>query len=85
MFRMYGIPWAQGCAGAVMFRMYGIPWAQGCAGAVMFRMYGSVFASAKRTLPPPLAVVFRGRVVQGCAGVDMFRAVHIYLRRVHWQ
>jgi hypothetical protein len=38
MFRMNGMPRAQGCAGAAMFRMNGMPRAQGCAGAAMFRM-----------------------------------------------
>ena len=33
MYRMYGMPWVQGCTGTAMYRMYGMLRAQGYAGA----------------------------------------------------
>jgi len=39
MYRMYGMPRAQGCAGAATYRMYGMPRAQGCAGAATCRKH----------------------------------------------
>ena len=44
MYRMYGMPWAHGCAGTANDRMYGMPWAHGCAGTANDRMYGMPWA-----------------------------------------